>query len=92
MSRLGINFCEKLQSRKLINAKNILMEINWCEREKPKYEENSIQPKRKFAQFEPEGFSPRAQIEQIFSAAGWNFLNIAVSPKDTSLFTIYNTN
>ena len=70
----------------------ILMEIDWCEREKPKYEENSIQPKRKFAQFEPEGFSPRAQIEQIFSEAGWNFLNIAVSPEDTSLFTIYNTN
>ena len=43
----------------------VIMEINWCEREKPKYEENSIQPKRKFAQFEPEGFSPRAQIEQI---------------------------
>ena len=63
----------------------ILMEINWCEREKPKYEENSIQPKRKFAQFEPEGFSPRAQIEQIFSEAGWNFLNIVVSSEDTSL-------
>ena len=36
--------------------------------------------------------SQRAQIEQIFSEAGWNFLNIAVSPEDTSLFTIYNTN
>ena len=73
-------------------GQNLLMEINWCEREKPKYEENSIQPKRKFAQFEPEGFSPRAQIEQIFSEAGWNFLNIVVSSEDTSLFTIYNTN
>ena len=68
------------------------MEINWCQRKKPKYEENSIQPKRKFAQFEPEGFSPRAQIEQIFSEAGWNFQNIVVSSEDTSLFMIYNSN
>ena len=32
----------------------ILLEINWCQREKPKYEENSIKLKRKFAPFEPE--------------------------------------
>ena len=50
---------------------------------KPKYEENSCRLKRKFAPFEPEGFSPRAQMEQIFSEACRNFLNIAVSPEDT---------
>ena len=48
---------------------DVLMEINWCQRKKPKYEENSIKLKRKFAPFEPEGFSPRAQMEQIFSEA-----------------------
>ena len=58
----------------------ILMEINWCQRKKPQYEENSIQPRA------------LAQIEQIFSETGWNFLHIVVSSKDTSLFTIYNMN
>ena len=71
----------------LLNISAVAIEYYWespgVKGTKPKYEENSCRLKRKFAPFEPEGFSPRAQMEQIFSEACRNFLNIAVSPEDT---------